>query len=335
MIQAKQGLGKQQIGSLNYLLKAPGEVALSDKLCYLSRTADCADKDLMQNLWKFIKHIFNRVVETRVSEAAAAIAYYAILSFFPLILFLIAFSSSFLQSAEVQGQVLTFAQEYMPGSESLVAGNIQHLIRASGAVGLVGTGMLLWSATLVFAGFAQNINNAWSSAASRHFLIDRLIGLTMIGVLVILLILSLITTTLLDVLPRIFPTYLETVFTEMTRFNQILIEYLPQTTIFILIVLLYKYIPNSLVRWRESLAGSIFSLLALQLTKRGFVWYLSFGTDSYSLIYGSLGAVVAFMLWIYLSSCIILVGGHVSAAVAIFFRPMRASIGNGDPPTFV
>ena len=289
----------------------------------------------MQNLWNFVKHIFNRVVETKVTEAAAAIAYYAILSFFPLILFLIAFSSSFLQSAEVQGQILKFAEEYMPGSESLVAGNIQHLIRASGAVGLLGTAMLLWSATLVFAGFAQNINNAWTSAESRHFLIDRLIGLMMIGILVIFLILSLITNTLLDVLPRIFPTYLETLFAEMTRFNQMMIEYLPQTTIFMLLLMLYKYIPNSLVRWRESLAGTLFTMLALQLTKHGFIWYLSFGTDSYSLVYGSLGAVVAFMLWIYLSSCIILVGGHVSSAVALFFRPAREPAANGEPPVFV
>jgi membrane protein len=289
----------------------------------------------MQNLWNFIKHIFDRVIETKVTEAAAAIAYYAILSFFPLILFLIAFSSSFLQSVEVQTQILKFAEEYMPGSESLVAGNIQHMIKASGAVGLVGTVMLLWSATLVFAGFAQNINSAWTAAESRHFLIDRLIGLMMIAILVIFLILSLILNTLLDVLPRIFPTYLETLFAEMTRFNHLLIEYLPQVTIFILLLLLYKYIPSPLVRWRESLAGTLFTMLALQLTKHGFILYLSFGTDSYSVVYGSLGAVVAFMLWIYLSSCIILIGGHVSAAVALFFRPIREPAVNGEPPYFV
>lgn len=289
----------------------------------------------MYNLLNFIKHVFDRVVETKVTEAAAAIAYYAILSFFPLILFLIAFNSSFLQSVEVQSQILKFAEEYMPGSESLVAGNIQHMIRASGAVGLLGTAMLLWSATLVFAGFAQNINMAWTAAATRHFLIDRLLGLMMIGILVIFLILSLIANTLLEVLPRLFPTYLEAVFAEMTRFNHLLIDYLPLVTIFLLLLLLYKYIPNSLVWWRESLAGTLFALLALQLTKRGFVWYLSFGTDSYSLIYGSLGAVVAFMLWVYLSSCIILIGGHVSSAVAMFFRPIRETSSPEDPPFFV
>ncbi len=285
-----------------------------------------ADSDFMRTLLNFLIHVFDRVCDAKVTEAAAAIAYYAILSFFPLILFLIAFNSSFLQSIEVQGQILKFVDEYFPGSETLVVGNIQHLINASGAVGLAGTAVLLWSATLVFAGFAQNINMAWTTAESRHFLLDRLIGLMMIGIMVIFLILTLIMNTLVDVLPRLFPDYLGPVFADMTRLHHFLIDYLPMTTMFGLLLLLYKYVPSVPVLWRESAVGTLFAFLALQITRRGFVWYLAFGTDSYSLIYGSLGAVVAFMLWTYLSSCIILIGGHVSASVAMFFRSTPISI---------
>lgn len=294
------------------------------------------ESPVIKSIWNFLLHIFDRTMETRVPDAAAAIAYYAILSFFPLLLFLIAFNSSFLQSAEVQGQILKFADDYMPGSQTLVVGNIQHLIKASGTVGMLGTVMLLWSATLVFAGFAQNINMAWTTAQSRHFLIDRLIGLMMIAIMVIFLILTLIMNTLADVLPRIFPEVLGPFFANMTRFNHFIIDYLPVMTMFGLILILYKYVPNAHVRWRESAAGAFFTVSALQLTKRAFIWYLSFGTDSYSLVYGSLGAVVAFMLWIYISSCIILVGGHVSAATAIFFRQFyETREGSDQPPTFV
>lgn len=285
----------------------------------------------MRTVINFVIHLFDRICDTKVTEAAAAIAYYAILSFFPLILFLIAFNSSFLQSIEVQGQILKFAEEYLPGSETIVLGNIQHLINASGAVGLAGTAVLLWSATLVFAGFAQNINMAWTTAESRHFLIDRLIGLMMIGIMVIFLILTMIMNTLVDVLPRLFPDYLGPIFADMTRLHHFLLDYLPLTTMFGLLLLLYKYVPGVVVHWYESAAGTIFAVLALQLTRRGFVWYLSFGTDSYSLVYGSLGAVVAFMLWIYLSSCIILIGGHVSAATAMFFRPAEPVLPVEEP----
>lgn len=277
----------------------------------------------MKKFIEFIKYILKRIIETRVTDSAAAIAYYAILSFFPLVLFLIAFNSSFLQSGEIQNLIFKLASEYMPGpsAEALLIGNLQHLVKASSTVGIIGTIMVLWSATLVFAGFAQNINMAWSSAPIRHFLVDRLIGLIIIGILIIFLIFSLISTTLLDLLPRIFPSQFESLFNSMSTFTHLIIDYLPIFAICFLLLLLYKFIPNASVEWKESAVGTFFSIAALHMTKQAFVWYLSFGPDSYNLIYGSLGAVVAFMLWIYLSSFIILVGGHICAAVATFLRP--------------
>ena len=75
----------------------------------------------MRTLLNFFLHIFDRVCATRVTEAAAAIAYYAILSFFPLILFLIAFNSSFLQSAEVQSMRPSATKSAVPFFMRLMA----------------------------------------------------------------------------------------------------------------------------------------------------------------------------------------------------------------------
>lgn len=280
-----------------------------------------AGMGIIKAVWNFFVHVYNRIFETRVLEAAAAIAYYAIFSFFPFILFLVAFNSSFLKSAEVQGQIIQFADNYLPGSETLVKANIQHLIHSSGAVGVMGTVVLLWAATLVFAGFSQNINLAWTNAKSRHFLIERLIGLMMIGIWVIFLITSLIINALLDIIPRFFPKLLGPYFAQMSGAHQLLIDFIPLLAMFGLFVLMYRYVPNVKVRWRESIGGAAFSVFALESTKKVFIWYLALGTSSYQVVYGSLGAVVAFMLWIYLSSCVILIGGHVSAAFATFFRP--------------
>ena len=265
---------------------------------------------------KILINIYNRIVETRVLEAAAAIAYYAIFSFFPLILFLIALNSSFLKSAEVQGQILKFVQHYLPGSGDIVKANIQHLIHSSRAVGIFGTIVLLWSSSLVFAGFSQNINLAWTNSKTRHFLIERLIGLMMIGILIICMILSLITNTLVQLIPEFAPKFMSVYFSEISGLYQFLIDYLPVVLIFVLFVLLYKYTPSVKVLWRESIIGSLFSVIALETTKSGFIYYLAKGTGSYRLVYGSLGAVVAFMLWVYISSCIVLLGGHICAAVA-------------------
>ena len=270
----------------------------------------------LQIIKAFFSHFYVRINETRVLDAAAAIAYYAIFSFFPLILFLIAFNSSFLQSPEVQGQILKFTENYLPGSQSIVEANIHHLIHSSRAVGIVGTIILLWSSSLVFAGFSQNINLAWTNSESRHFLTERLIGLMMIGIIIIFLIVSLIINALTDILPTFFPAYMGGIFAEMSRATHILIDYLPLVTMFALFIILYKYIPSVKVYWREAITGAIFAVIAIELTKAVFVWYLSLGAGRYQLIYGSLGALVGFLLWVYISSCIVLIGGHVCACIA-------------------
>lgn len=275
---------------------------------------------MLRTFYYFINYIIDRVSATKVTEAAAAIAYYAILSFFPLILLLIALNSAFIQSPEAQDQILQWGKDYLPSSETIIKANIQHLIKASETVGYIGTLILIWSATLVFAGFAQNINMAWTAASSRHFLMDRLIGLITISVVIIFLITILLFTAVLDALPKWYPGLFSNFIIKANRFQHMFIQFLPIMTIFALLVLFYKYIPNCKVFWREAILASSFSGIAMLVTKSAFVWYITEGPNSYSLVYGSLGALVAFMLWIYISSCIILIGGHISAASAKFFR---------------
>lgn len=275
---------------------------------------------MLKNLKEFLKYIIIRVCETKVTEAAAAIAYYAILSFFPLILLLIALNTAFIQSTEAQTQLLQWVKDYLPSSEQIIMANIKHLIKASETVGYVGTIMLIWSATLVFAGFAQNINMAWTAAGTRHFLMDRLIGLITISVIILFLIMTMLVTTTADALPRLYPNLFSALVLKANRFQHLFIQFLPVIMIFTLLILFYKCIPNCKVLWREAIVASSFSGIAMLVTKSLFVWYITRGPNSYSLVYGSLGTVVAFMLWIYLSSCIILIGGHISAAYAKFFR---------------
>lgn len=275
---------------------------------------------MLKKLCEFIRHIIDRVCHTKVTDAAAAITYYSLLSFFPFILLLIALNSAFLQSVEAQTKVIQWIQQYLPASDQIIMGNIQHLIKASETVGYVGIVMLIWSATLVFAGFAQNLNLAWEEAQSRHFLKDRFIGLLMIGAMFIILGILLLTNTVIDAIPRLYPGFLASLVVKANRFQSLFIEILPVFSIFVMLTLLYKHIPNCLVLWREAIVASAFSGISMLITKQGFVWYITRGPNSYALIYGSLGTIVAFMLWVYLSSCIILIGGHVSAACAHFFR---------------
>jgi membrane protein len=95
----------------------------------------------------------------------------------------------------------------------------------------------------------------------------------------------------------------------------ILSAVLPAVFSFVIFLILYRWVPNTRVSWRQAVTGAAFVAVVWELAKEGFTWYLSSGLVRYRLVYGSLGAVVALMLWVYLSSLLALLGAHLSAAV--------------------
>jgi membrane protein len=90
---------------------------------------------------------------------------------------------------------------------------------------------------------------------------------------------------------------------------------IPWLLTFLLFQGLYRWIPNTEVKWSEAFWGALFATTAWEVTKSGFKWYISSGLASQQLVYGSLGAVIALLLWIYLSSLIMLLGAHLTAAI--------------------
>jgi membrane protein len=250
--------------------------------------------------------------ETRASQAAASLAYYAFFSLFPLLLVLIAGGSYFLNSQQVYDDVMQFVQEAVPVSAQVINDNLQQVLNVRGTVGVIGLIILLWSASGFFTNFAYNINLAWPSAPRRNFLEKRLVGLGMIAGLSGLLILSLS----LDWITNLIPFLNETSASASTLGLWRLISDLGSwLTIFLLFLALYRWVPTAKVQWHATLWGAIVTSMAWKVATAGFSWYLSSGMSSYSLVYGSLGAIVALLFLIFIVSLITLFGAHLSAAI--------------------
>jgi membrane protein len=185
---------------------------------------------------------------------------------------------------------------------------------------IVGTIGLLWSATAVFNVLAHGINRAWHTAQQRNFLHGRLVALAMIASLTGMLMLWFISTTLFKLLGLLeIPLWGEYTVYE-TFVGQTISRLVPAFLIFLTFLSLYRWIPNTKVRWREAAWGAGVATIGWEISKEGFTWYLTSGLAAYQLVYGSLGAVIALMLWLYLSSVIVLFGAHLSAAIALHAR---------------
>lgn len=262
-----------------------------------------------------LRRAFRSFGKARAAEAAAGMAYYTIFSLFPLSLALIGVGGYFLRSEHVFQEVVTLLTGAIPVSRELIESNIQQVLERRGSVSILGLIGLLWSGTGLFSVLAHHINRAWTGAEPRNFLERRLVALAMVGTLALFVLISLLSTPALDLLARLrVPLWDGTSIYEAVLWT-LLSDLVPWLLTFVMFLALYRWMPNTNVNWSGPIWGALLVALAWEGAKRGFAWFITSGLVRYRLVYGSLGAVVALMLWIYLSSWLALFGAHFSAAL--------------------
>ncbi len=275
------------------------------------RRLDCLTGGALSVLQDTFQH-FDRA---RAGEAAASIAFYAFFSLFPLLLAIIVAGSVVLESEQVQAWVLGLVSEAIPVAQRLIERNIETVLRLRGTVGVVALVGLLWSGSGALTVLVRNINLAWMNAQPRSFVAVRLLALRMVAALVALLVLASVSNTVLNILARLSIPLWHRLPMDGTPVWATLLSSLPRLLIFLALWGLYWWVPNTKVRWSDAFWGALLVTLAGEVVTNGFTWYLSSGLVHYELIYGSLGTVVALMLWIYIQTLVLLFGAHLSAAV--------------------
>jgi membrane protein len=272
--------------------------------------------DLTWGIPGIVRDAIQHFDEADAAEATASVAYYALFSLFPILLVLVTAGSFVLESDQVQQWVLDFVLVAFPVAQRLIERNIEGILQLRGTVGIVALVSLLWSASSVLTVLARNINRAWPEAKPRGYMERRLLALGMVGGLAVLLFLSAVLNALLDVLARFrVPLGVGFLLNE-TSWWTVLLGVMPRLFAFVALMGLYRWVPNTKVRWSEAFCGALVATPAGEIATSGFAWYLGSGIPRYELVYGSLGTVVAMMLWIYIGVWITLFGAHIVAAVA-------------------
>jgi membrane protein len=265
---------------------------------------------------EIMRDTVERFTNARGSEAAAAMAYYTLFSLFPLLLALVAVGGFFLQQPRVFNEVVSLLGRVFPVSHSLIATNLQQVIQVRGALGAIGLIGAVWSGTGVFSVLSNNVNEAWKSAEERTFLQSRLVGLGMAGVLAILLVLSVVSSTAIDVLSNIQVPILHRLQVYSMPIWQAGSTVIPWLFTLLLFLALYWWVPTAKVKFTAALWAAAVATVAWEAASALFAYYVSSGLARYKILYGSLGSVAALMFWIYISSWIIILGAHLSAAIA-------------------
>jgi membrane protein len=203
-----------------------------------------------------------------------------------------------------------------PISQNLIEENLRQVLALRGPVGLIGLGVALWSASGAFTILMRNINRAWTKAPPRSFLQGRLVALGMVGALAMLLVISLLLSTALNVLSRLQVPLVDVESLYGTPIWTALSDLVPWFVSILLFLALYRWVPNAEVKWSAAFLAALVVAVAWELAANGCAWYVSSGLARYRMVYGSLATVVALLFWIYLSGWIIIFGAHLSAAIA-------------------
>ncbi|WP_291637438.1 YihY/virulence factor BrkB family protein [Clostridium sp.] len=260
-----------------------------------------------------LKELLCRVIDDDITALAAQLTYYLLLSFFPfLVLLLTMLGYSNLQSSDVLiylGQVIpksTFDLIYATVIEVVDSRNGNLL-----SLSIVG---ILWSGSSGFTSIIKGLNKAYDEEETRPYLKILAISiLFMVGLALVIII-----AVALVVFGQMIGGVIVQRFQLSSRFmlNWDIIRYLVTLVGMVFIfAALYHFTPCRRLTWREVMPGAIVSTLGWLISSLGFAYYVN-NFNNFSNIYGGIGTVIVLMLWLYITSIIILLGGEVNALLA-------------------
>jgi membrane protein len=252
---------------------------------------------------------------------AAAIAYYALLSFLPFLLLSMSVLGVFESGHGIRRDVLEWVQRFFPAQTDFVASNVDAFTQTRIRLGIGGALGLLWASQGVFGAISTAVNHAWAVERPRSFWRHRWFSLLMMSTAVMLLFIALL---VLSASKASGTPWSAVLFSQMPAL-QTLAGWGDKLTTFLLFVLIvgliFYFVPNTTVRLRDVWPGAVLTAVLWRGAYEGFSWYVrSWARAS---VHGSIATVVWFLIWIYISAVILLYGVEFTAAIARIRRERR------------
>ena len=265
------------------------------------------------------KRTVSEFFDDHCTQLAASMSYYILFSIFPLAILLVSIAGLILTDDALRERVVDALLEALPVSSGAAREDLESLIdpiaQGRSAVGLLSILGLLWGASGMMGALRFSLNTAWDHEYRRPFVRGKLVDFGLVLGVGGLLALSIGATLLLQVARNVSVDIADALgpfgsgASALVTVIALLAPFLLTTTTFVLV---FKLVPSVRVRTRDALAGALLSAVLFELLKNGFAWYLS-NFSNYDAVYGSLGATIALLFFIYLSACVMLLGAELAA----------------------
>lgn len=239
---------------------------------------------------------------------AGSISYFTMMALVPFCLFLITLFGYFLgHYQEFYQFFFNKLTNFFPDITSGITNELGKLItfKGIGKFSLLLYGILSFQ---VFASIENALNIIFKVKKKRPFFWSIILSLIVVTLIITILLISFIATSmmpLLKTLKQVFPGL------RIGTITGLFIRYvIPFFMLLITVAVLYLFLPRAKVKIHSAFIGALFTTIFLEVAKHIFTWYvgtvIEFGT-----IYGPLTAFVVFLLWVFYSSCIFLIGAEI------------------------
>jgi membrane protein len=262
---------------------------------------------------------------------AASIAYYALLSLFPFLLLSFALLGRATADTANRVAVFSFVLRYFPTEFDFIAKQLDAFRTSTVTFGVAGTLGLLWGAGGFFGAISTAVNYAWGVEKQRSFWKQKLLTFVMLGVAALFLLIALLLVSATQVVTASWFAGIAEHFPGLLVLRSLTIRS-ATTLLFILVVgLIYYFVPNAKVRFRDVWIGAIVTGLLWKGVLEGFSWYVR-DMSRFTRVNGSIGVVVVFLVWVYTQAAILLYGVEFTAAYARLRRGRPEDVSAAPSP---
>lgn len=267
----------------------------------------------MKEVIALAKGTFTEWSSDNATRLSAALAYYAVFSIAPILIIIIAIVALIYGREAAQGQVAGELTNWV-GANTATA--VQSWVEAAGKskssgiiATIIGVCVLILGATTFFGELKNALNTIWGVTPSPGHTIsaivrDRILSFSMVVSIAFLLMISLVISSLLAA----FSGWLGALVSLPPELWKVVDFLLSLTITSTLFALIFKILPNVVLRWKDVYPGAILTALLFTLGKSVIAWYL--GRSGPESSFGAAGAVIIILLWVYYVTCILFLGAE-------------------------
>ncbi|MEX2246289.1 MAG: YihY/virulence factor BrkB family protein [Dehalococcoidia bacterium] len=272
----------------------------------------------MRRIWVLTKHTYLGFTGDNCTQQAAAISYYVLFSIIPLAIFVLSVFSAVFATEDLRRDIVDRVLDVVPltadDGRQAVQDTLDDVRRVSGPIAALSLIAMLWTASAVFASVRRALNAVWRVGEGRPFFRAKLIDFAQVGVLSIFLLTSMVLTGVLRAIREVSAEHVGPLANESPLW-EVPPVVLPAVLSCAAFFVLYRIVPAARPEWRAVIPGAIFATILFEALKNTFAIYVA-NFNNYDVVYGSLGALLLFLLYTFLASNILLLGAELSRTFA-------------------